>query len=294
MKKFWQIIACSGLVLTNCLGGIAQAQNEKSDVEYYYQGKKIDLDKAVNISQNYDVVFFDEYHDQKFIHEAELSFLQEMYKQNKDMILSMEMFEKDIQPVMDKYLNSEITEIEFIDNSRPWENYQTDYKPLVEFAKEKDIFVLASNIPRRIANQYTKVGDLDLIEANDKQYLPQIHLVEFEAYYNKFKNYMSTGDESSHMVMTPERIEAFYKAQCLKDDTMAESIVEFLNEHKDTKVLHVQGAFHGDEHLGVVEKVNKLNPDLKTVVITPIEAKDYEKVKNNYGKDTIIMTFVRK
>ena len=75
---------------------------------------------------------------------------------------------------------------------------------------------------------------------------------------------------------------------------MAESIFEFLNEHKDTKVLHVQGAFHGDEHLGVVEKVNKLNPDLKTVVITPIEAKDYEKVKNNYGKDTIIMTFVRK
>ena len=105
---------------------------------------------------------------------------------------------------------------------------------------------------------------------------------------------MSMSDGQSHMMMTPERIEAFYKAQCLKDDTMAESIVEFLNEHKDTKVLHVQGAFHGDEHLGVVEKVNKLNPSLKTIVITPIEAKDYEKVKNNYGKDTIIMTFVRK
>lgn len=64
MKKFWQIIACSGLVLTSCLGGMAQAQNGKSDVEYYYQGEKIDLDKAVSISQNYDVVFFDEYHDQ--------------------------------------------------------------------------------------------------------------------------------------------------------------------------------------------------------------------------------------
>ena len=60
MKKFWQIIACSGLVLTSCLGGMAQAQDEKSDVEYYYQGEKINLDKAVSISQNYDVVFFDE------------------------------------------------------------------------------------------------------------------------------------------------------------------------------------------------------------------------------------------
>lgn len=294
MKKFWQIIACSGLVLTSCLGGMAQAQNGKSDVEYYYQGEKFDLDKAVSISQNYDVVFFDEYHDQKSIHEAELSFFQEMYKQNKDMILSMEMFERDVQPVMDKYLNDEITETEFINNSRPWENYQTDYKPLVEFAKEKDMYVLASNIPRRIANQYTKVGDLALIEDKDKIYLPKKHLVEYERYYDKFKNYMSMGDGQGHMMMTPERIEAFYKAQCLKDDTMAESIVEFLKEHKDTKLLHVQGSFHGDEHLGVVEKVNKLNPSLKTVVITPIEAKDYEKVKNNYGKDTIIMTFVRK
>ena len=168
MKKFWQIIACSGLVLTSCLGGMAQAQDEKSDVEYYYQGEKVNLDKAVSISQNYDVVFFDEYHDQKSIHEEELSFFQEMYKQNKGMILSMEMFERDVQSVMDKYLNDEITEIEFINNSRPWENYQTDYKPLVEFAKEKDMYVLASNIPRRIANQYTKVGDLDLIEDKDK------------------------------------------------------------------------------------------------------------------------------
>lgn len=107
-------------------------------------------------------------------------------------------------------------------------------------------------------------------------------------------NLTSMGDGQGHMMMTPEKIEAFYKAQCLKDDTMSESIVEFLKEHKDTKVLHVQGSFHGDEHLGVVEKVNKLNPSLKTIVITPIEAKDYEKMKHNYGEDTIIMTFVRK
>ena len=72
MKKFWQIIACSGLVLTSCLGGMAQAQDEKSDEEYYYQGEKINLDKAASITQNYDVEFFDEYHDQKSIHEAEL------------------------------------------------------------------------------------------------------------------------------------------------------------------------------------------------------------------------------
>ena len=104
---------------------------------------------------------------------------------------------------------------------------------------------------------------------------------------------MVQGQDSRPMMMTPERIELFYKAQCLKDDTMAESINLFMEDHKNTKVLHVQGAFHGDEHLGVVEKLNKLNPALKTLVITPVEAKDYEDVKNKYGEDTILLTFVR-
>ena len=81
----------------------------------------------------------------------------------------------------------------------------------------------------------TKVGDLALIEDKDKIYLPKKHLVEYERYYDKFKNYMSMGDGQSHMMMAPERIEAFYKAQCLKDDTMAESIVELLKEHKRYK-----------------------------------------------------------
>ena len=45
--------------------------------------------------------------------------------------------------------------------------------------------------------------------------------------------------------------------------------------------------------IGVVEKVNKLNPALKIIVITPVEAKDYEQIKDNYGKDTILLTFVR-
>ena len=209
------------------------------------------------------------------------------------MILSMEMFERDVQQDMNGYLQGKTTEEEFLAASRPWNNYLPDYRPLVEFAKENDVFVLASNIPRRIAAQYAKTGDFSLISETDRIYLPQEHLVEYEAYYDKFKNYMLQGSDRSPMMMTPERIELFYKAQCLKDDTMAESISLFAIAHKDTKILHVQGAFHGDEHLGVVEKLNKLNPALKTVVITPVEMKDYENVKTKYGKDTILLTFIR-
>lgn len=293
MRKFMQILICSSFILSGCMGATGFAQENSTEVKYYHDDKQISLSQAVEIASDYDVVFFDEYHDQTAIHQAERNFLIEYYKKNPQMILSMEMFERDVQQDMNGYLQGKITEEEFLAASRPWNNYLPDYRPLVEFAKENDVFVLASNIPRRIAAQYAKTGDFSLISETDRIYLPQEHLVEYEAYYDKFKNYMLQGSDRSPMMMTPERIELFYKAQCLKDDTMAESISLFANAHKDTKILHVQGAFHGDEHLGVVEKLNKLNPALKTVVITPVEMKDYENVKTKYGKDTILLTFIR-
>lgn len=293
MRKFMQILICSSFILSGCMGATGFAQENSTEVKYYHDDKEISLSQAVEIASDYDVVFFDEYHDQTAIHQAERNFLIEYYKKNPQMILSMEMFERDVQQDMNGYLQGKITEEEFLAASRPWNNYLPDYRPLVEFAKENDVFVLASNIPRRIAAQYAKTGDFSLISETDRIYLPQEHLVEYEAYYDKFKNYMLQGSDRSPMMMTPERIELFYKAQCLKDDTMAESISLFANAHKDTKILHVQGAFHGDEHLGVVEKLNKLNPALKTVVITPVEMKDYENVKTKYGKDTILLTFIR-
>lgn len=293
MRKFMQILICSSFILSGCMGATGFAQENSTEVKYYHDDKEISLSQAVEIASDYDVVFFDEYHDQTAIHQAERNFLIEYYKKNSQMILSMEMFERDVQQDMNGYLQGKITEEEFLAASRPWNNYLPDYRPLVEFAKENDVFVLASNIPRRIAAQYAKTGDFSLISETDRIYLPQEHLVGYEAYYDKFKNYMLQGSDRSPMMMTPERIELFYKAQCLKDDTMAESISLFANAHKDTKILHVQGAFHGDEHLGVVEKLNKLNPALKTVVITPVEMKDYENVKTKYGKDTILLTFIR-
>lgn len=294
MKKFMQILLCTGFILTGCAGATGLAQETGDEVKYYHNDEEISLSQAVKIASDYDVVFFDEYHDQTSIHQAEQDFFAEFYGQNPQTVLSMEMFERDVQPVVDGYLQNEFTEEEFLASSRPWDNYMTDYRPLVEFAKEKNLAVLAANIPRRMAAQYAKTGDFSLISAQDKMYLPQKHIIEYGAYYDKFKDYMSQGQDSKPMKMTLERIELFYKAQCLKDDTMAESISLFADAHKDTKILHVQGSFHGDEHLGVVEKLNKLNPDLKTIVITPVEAKDYEQVKHKYGKNTILVTFTCK
>ena len=62
-------------------------------------------------------------------------------------------------------------------------------------------------------------------------------------------------------------LESVYAAQCLKDDTMAESIANFLQQQPHTKVIHYNGEFHSDYHLGTAQKLKLLDPQLKIAVI---------------------------
>ena len=57
--------------------------------------------------------------------------------------------------------------------------------------------------------------------------------------------------------MSPEMIGRFYEAQCVKDETMAESIARALDAHPDALVVQVAGGFHVEEGLGTVERVTR-------------------------------------
>lgn len=66
------------------------------------------------------------------------------------MVLSLEMFEADVQTVLDEYvLRRAIREQDMLQDARPWRNYAMDYRPLVEYCREQGIRVVAANAPRR-------------------------------------------------------------------------------------------------------------------------------------------------
>jgi uncharacterized iron-regulated protein len=74
----------------------------------------------------------------------------------------------------------------------------------------------------------------------------------------------------SGMKMPADKIWNFYRAQCINDDVMAQSIFDYLRQNKDAKILHMQGSFHGRYRLGVADKLRRLAPDLKIAVISPV------------------------
>lgn len=74
------------------------------------------------------------------------------------MVLSMEQFTRDAQPLMDDYLTGKIGEQYLIQKANAWPNYESDYRPLVEFAKSQQLPVIAANAPKPIVRCIGRVG----------------------------------------------------------------------------------------------------------------------------------------
>jgi uncharacterized iron-regulated protein len=168
-----------------------------------------------------DVVFLGEQHDDPNTHRLELAVLEGLMRRRGNLILSLEMFERDVQDQLDRFAVGQIAETEFLAAARPWPNYATDYKPLVDFAVAHKWPVVAANVPRPMASEVSKggMGVLDGKPERERRWFAADRRCPTgdDGYYKRFMEAMG-----SHPGSTGDN---FYFAQCLKDETMAESIV---------------------------------------------------------------------
>jgi uncharacterized iron-regulated protein len=231
-----------------------------------------------------DFVFLGEQHDDPGTHRLERAALEGIGRRRAKVVLSLEMFERDVQPKLDDYLAGKIDEAEFLKTARPWPRYATDYRPLVEFAKAKGWPVIAANVPRRLASLVGRKGlpAVDSLSATDRGYVA-VQLAcprGRDKYYARFKD--SMGDMSGHgqSKITADSavamVNRFYDAQCVKDETMAEAIANARGRYPDAVIVHVNGAFHSDFGMGTVERVARRVARAETEVVSfvPVENLD--------------------
>ncbi len=121
-------------------------------------GEVLGMEAMVAALSRADVIAFGEQHDDPGTHRAEAALLDLMGRSNRPVVVSLEMFERDVQPALDAYLAGRISEGEFLATSRPWPNYASDYRPLVEMAKARGWPVIASNVPRPLASAVGRQG----------------------------------------------------------------------------------------------------------------------------------------
>ncbi len=219
------------------------------------------------------VVFVGEEHDDTIGHRVEALILSEGVRRwgSRPVVVSLEMFERDVQGVVDEYVGGLINEPNFLAAARPWAEYRTAYRPLVELARARKLRVLAANAPRRYVNLVSREGMAALTQLTPDalRFLPPLPLPEPSAAYRARFDSVTAGS-ADHEGMPPHA----FDGQWLWDIGMGSSVAGALADQPDALVFHYAGGFHVERGLGTVEALQHYRPGTSSLVVTILKVRD--------------------
>lgn len=239
-------------------------------------GRDTALGPMLDAVSSADVVFLGETHLDDVTHRVELAVLEGLAaRRSGRVVLAMEMFTTDVQPVIDRYLAGEIGEDEFLAGSRPWANYRTGYRALVEFARAHGLPVVGSNIPAGLRTRIAGGGPAaweSLPPAERRLVPPELHPASAE-YRERFGRAVGGHGEAGG-AGPADAMQWLYSAQNLWDNTMGWSCAAALERYPGALVLHVNGGFHSKYGQGTVEQVELRRPGVRIATISVIPTAD--------------------
>ena len=280
------------LTMTFFVNGLVFAQDARFTV-FDGGGKPASMEKIVDSLGGVDVIFLGEFHDDAVAHAIQFEIFkaaQQRYGATRRVALSLEMFERDVQPILDEYLLGLITENHLMSSARPWNNYKSDYRPLVEFAKENKLPVVAANAPRRYVNMVSRSGrdSLKRLPKSARKNLAPLPFAQASpAYAKKFNSLM--GQNSPEVKAGLVNI---LDSQSLWDATMAYAISRQLKS-KNSLVVHLNGGFHSEGRLGTPEHLEKYRKGVRYLVVTiryEDDFRNFDSSKHSNLGDYVILT----
>jgi uncharacterized iron-regulated protein len=263
------------------------AQDFPAYVIYTSNGKKTTFEKLVDASENKELVLFGEFHDNPISHWLQLELTKEMYAEvGSNLQLGFEMFEQDQQELLSQYVTGNLTAKQFKDTMRLWPNYETDYAPIVEFAKTNKLFCVASNVKRKYASLLFKKGrkSLDTLSTEVKAQMAPIDFIVDSSLSLYREVFIMGGHMGVNMGMN------MVESQAFKDATMAQFILANPGRKAGTVHLHFNGAFHSDFHQGILWYVQQKQANIRVLTISTVTQADVRKLdKEHLGRADFII-----
>jgi len=237
------------------------------------KGDKTSYRKLYKKAKKADIILFGELHNNPIAHWLRLELAKDLLNTN-NLMLGGEMFEADNQQALNEYLDGSINAVGLDSLSRLWTNHKTDYAPIVKLAREYNIPIIATNIPRRLARMVYSQGDfgvLDRLSDEEKAWIAPLP-IRFDPELPQYKKILSMkGDHG-----TPELV----KAQALKDATMAHFIL--LNYRPGHTFLHLNGVYHSDFYEGIVFYLRERNDTLRILTVSTVEQENVRRLEDEH------------
>ncbi|WP_299407368.1 ChaN family lipoprotein [Acaryochloris sp. IP29b_bin.148] len=208
------------------------------------------------------VVYLAETHDSQADHKAQLTIVQALYKRQPQLAIAMEMFQRPFQEPINRYLAGEITEAQLQKETEYRQRWGFDwefYAPVLRFAKQHQLPVIALNTPTEVTKQVSRKG-LESLTPADQTFIPPLAEIDVSntAYRQKLKDIY----EQFHPGHASEDgFDRFFAAQVLWDETMAEKIAQTVDQQPEQLVVVLAGKGHIEQGYGIPDRVvRRLQP----------------------------------
>ncbi len=240
---------------------------EIGDVVDTAQGTVISMDELVSRLLGASVVYIGETHTSSEDHKAQLRLLRRLQEKGQCTILAMEMFPREAQPVLDRYVKGEMSEQEFLKEvkwDKVWGFPYHLYKGLIDFAREKKLRILALNAPGDVVSKIARHGLSSLSPADRGRVARDFHLDDPKNRARIRKEY------EIHLKDSIKDFESFFEAQLAWEETMAETIAGQLKETgAKCRIVVIIGEGHITDGLGV-PYLAKMRTPHEYVTVAPI------------------------
>lgn len=236
-----------GIFLLYSSATYADQQVENSCSEKFVGSKCIDgLSQVLPELAQANIVYLGETHDNPEDHKNQLKIIQKLYKRNPKISIAMEMFQRPYQEVVNEYLAGKLTEKELIQKSEyqtRWGFHWQNYAPILKFAKEKQLPVIALNTPSEITRKVAREG-LKTLTLSEQKFIPP--LSEIHTDNEEYRQQLQAAFQQHHASNNGKNanVENFFQAQVLWDETMAEGIAKFVNTHPNYQIIVLAGQGH--------------------------------------------------
>lgn len=233
---------------------------------YSSDGETVLYSDLIRELMNHDLIFFGELHNDPIAHWLQFEITKDLLTDNsRKTHIGMEMFEADQQILINEYFSGFISQSSFENEARLWSNYKTDYKPILELAKESEVQLIATNIPRRYASSVFREGleVLDSLSGEAKQWIAPLP-IEVDITIPSYANISEAagGHGGDNLIY----------AQAVKDATMAHFIL--LNMGLNDRLLHLNGSYHSNNREGIIWFIENQVSGYEIVSINTILVED--------------------
>lgn len=211
-----------------------------------------DMTALIQKLQGRRVVFVGENHDRYEDHLEELAIIEGLQGRGRDLAIGVEFFQQPFQKYLDAYVAGDISEQEMLRRTEYFDRWRFDYRlyqPILRFARDHRIPVIALNLEREITQKVADGGMRALtpaeraripaeINRSDKEYRKRIQEV--------FEQHPKTGKLT---------FEHFLDVQLLWDEGMAARGALYLEKHPAKDMVILAGAGHVEYGQGIPQRL---------------------------------------